>query len=179
MTTSRGKTICFIDDSNVFHGSREAGWRVDWTKFDRYLEKSGQIWQTYFFGSTHEPPTDEEERFFDFIRDKLRWEVQLYELGRRTVRCRNCGDTETVPTEKGVDVGLAIKMITLGINQAFETAILVAGDRDYLEAVKFVKGLGLRVEVITWRNGLSSDLEAESSERVIYLDDLEKEIGKE
>ncbi len=178
MTTSRGKTICFIDDSNVFHGAREAGWRVDWTKFDRWLEKNGQIWQTYFFGSTHEPPTDEEERFFEFVRDKLRWEVQLYELGRRTVRCRSCGETETVPTEKGVDVGLAIKMITLGINQAYETAILVAGDRDYVETVKFVKGLGLRVEVVSWRGGLSDELESESSERVVYLDDLEKEIGK-
>ena len=179
MTTSeRGKTIVFIDDSNVFHGGRNAGWRVDWNRFDKYLEKIGPVWQVYYFASRHEPPRDEEMAFFDHIKEDLRWEVHLYELGRRTVRCDNCSHTEVVPTEKGVDVGLAIKMLTLATNQAFETAILVAGDRDYLETVKYVKGLGLRVEVIAWRSALSGDLEVESSEPVVYLDSLRKELER-
>ena len=76
-------------------------------------------------------------------------------------------------------MGLAIKMITLGINQAYETAILVAGDRDYVETVRFVKGLGLRVEVVSWRSGLSGDLEAESSEPVVYIDGLRAELAKD
>ena len=177
-TPDRGKTICFIDDSNIYHGGREAGWRVDWTRFDRYLEKGGQVWQTYYFASHRDPPRDEEVAFYEFLKEDLRWEVQLYELGRRTVRCAKCGHTEVVPTEKGVDVGLAIKMLTLAANQAFETAILVAGDRDYLETVKYVKGLGLRVEVIAWRAGLSDDLALESSEPVVYLDSLRKQIEK-
>lgn len=179
MTTERGKTICFIDDSNVFHGSREAGWRVDWSKFDAYLERNANVWQTFFFGSVHEPPTDDEENFFRFIKEKLRWELSLYELGLRTVRCDECGHEERVPTEKGVDVGLATKMLTLGINRAYETAILVAGDRDYIETVKFLKGLGLRVEIIAWRRALSDDLASEASEEVTYLDDLKSELAKE
>jgi uncharacterized LabA/DUF88 family protein len=104
--------------------------------------------------------------------------VILYELGRRTIGCDSCGHTDIVPTEKGVDVGLAIKMLTLATNQAFETALLVAGDRDYLETVKYVKGLGLRVEVIAWKNALSDDLEVESSEPVVYLDVLRKELER-
>lgn len=180
MTTSaRGKTICFIDDSNIFHGGQAAGWRVDWAKFDRYLETGGQVWQTYFFASVHEPPRPEELAFYNHLKEDLRWEVLLYELGRRTIKCANCDHTETVPTEKGVDVGLAIKMLTLAMNQAFETAILVAGDRDYLETVKTVKGLGMRVEVMAWRGGLSSDLALESSEPVIHLDKLRKQVGRD
>jgi len=175
----RGKTICFIDDSNIFHGSREAGWRVDWTKFDRYLEKSGPVWQTYFFTSVYEPPSPEQEAFINRLKENLRWEVVTYELGKRTVRCTNCGHSETVPTEKGVDVGLAIKMLSLAVNQAMETAILVAGDRDYLETVETVKGFGIRVEVIAWRRALSQDLALESSEEVIYIDNLRKEIGRD
>ena len=174
----RGKTICFIDDANIYHGGRDAGWRVDWSKLDKYLEKAGPVWQTYYFASRNEPPRDEEMAFFDFLKEELRWEVQLYELGRRTVRCPKCGHTEVVPTEKGVDVGLAIKMLTLATNQAFETAILVAGDRDYLETVKYVKGLGLRVEVISWRAGLSEDLAIESSEPVVHLDSLRRLLEK-
>jgi uncharacterized LabA/DUF88 family protein len=178
-TSERGKTICFIDDSNIYHGGHAAGWRVDWARFDAYLEKSGPVWQTYFFASRHEPPTPQEEGFYEHLKRDLRWEVTLYELGRRTLRCSKCGHTETVPTEKGVDVGLAIKMLTLATNQAFETALLVAGDRDYLETVQTVKGLGLRVEVIAWREAVSHDLALESSEPVIYLDSLRKQLERD
>jgi uncharacterized LabA/DUF88 family protein len=177
-TSERGKTICFIDDANVFHGGRQAGWRVDWARFDKYLERTGPVWQVYYFASRHEPPNDDEMSFFNFLKEELRWEVALYELGRRTVRCDNCGHTEVVPTEKGVDVGLAIKMLTLATNQAFETALLVAGDRDYLETVKFVKGLGLRVQVMAWKRALSDDLEIESSDPVVYLDSLRSELER-
>jgi uncharacterized LabA/DUF88 family protein len=177
-TSPRGKTICFIDDSNIYHGAHEAGWKVDWGKFDKYLESGGPVWQTYFFASRHEPPTEQEDAFFTHLKEDLRWEVITYELGRRTIRCPQCGHTETVPTEKGVDVGLAIKMLTLAINQAFETAILVAGDRDYLETVRTVKGLGLRVEVIAWRSSLSQELALEASEPAVYLESLRKRIDR-
>jgi uncharacterized LabA/DUF88 family protein len=69
-------------------------------------------------------------------------------------------------------------MLTLGINKAYDTAILISGDRDYLETVQFIKGLGLRVEIISWSDGLSDALAAESSAPVVYLDDLKKQIGK-
>lgn len=178
MATERGKTICFIDNANIFHGQQEAGWRIDWEKFIKYLEEGGEIWQTYIFASEHNPPLPQESSFYQFLKEQLRWEVMLYPLGLHTVTCNSCDHKHTTFVEKGVDVGLATRMLTLGINQAYETAILVAGDRDYLETVKFIKGLGLRVEVVSWRKGLSNDLETESSAPVIYLDDLKDEVSR-
>jgi uncharacterized LabA/DUF88 family protein len=64
------------------------------------------------------------------------------------------------------------------MSRAFETALLVSGDRDYLETVKYVKGMGLRVEIITWRDGLSDDLAAESSAPVLFFSDIQDEIEK-
>jgi uncharacterized LabA/DUF88 family protein len=179
MTTSRGKAICFIDNANVFYGQQQKGWRIDWEKFLKYLEQDEQIWQTYFFASETDPPREESVGFYRFLKDQLRWEVVLYPLGKKTIKCAQCDYTETVLTEKGVDVGLATKMLMLGINQAFETAILVSGDRDYLEPVRYLKGLGLRVEVVSWRDGLSDALEAESSAPVIYFDSIRKRIEKD
>jgi uncharacterized LabA/DUF88 family protein len=173
---ARGKTICFIDNANIFHGQQDAGWRIDWQKFIKYLEREGEIWQTHIFASEHDPPLSSESSFYQFLKEELRWEVSLYPLGLKTITCVSCEHTHTVPAEKGVDVGLATRMLMLGINQAYETAILVAGDRDYLETVKFIKGFGLRVEVIAWRHGLSDDLADESSEHVLYFDDLRKEL---
>ncbi|HZH34762.1 MAG TPA: NYN domain-containing protein [Pyrinomonadaceae bacterium] len=178
MTQTRGKTICFIDDQNVYHGQRDNGWRIDWQKFIKLIEQDGdELWQVYYFGGEKENQSEGEANYYNFLKEKLRWEIYTYPLGKRTVSCVNCNHTHTLLAEKGVDVGLAIKMLTLGINKAYETAILVSGDRDYLEAVQFVKGLGLRVEVVSWRDGLSDALSAESSAPVVYFDDLEKKIG--
>ncbi|HEX9927394.1 MAG TPA: NYN domain-containing protein [Pyrinomonadaceae bacterium] len=179
MTPARGKTICFIDDQNVFHGQRDNGWRIDWQRFIKYLSQNDEeVWQVYYFGGEKENQSDGEANYFQFLKEEMRWEVVTYPLGKRTIRCLNCGESHTYLAEKGVDVGLATKMLTLGINKAYDTAILISGDRDYLETVQFIKGLGLRVEIISWNDGLSDALAAESSAPVVYLDDLKKQIGK-
>jgi uncharacterized LabA/DUF88 family protein len=67
-------------------------------------------------------------------------------------------------------------MLTHAINRAFETAILLSGDKDYLETVRTVKNMGLRVEVVSFRNSLSQELAAESSAPVVYLDDIRSSI---
>lgn len=179
MSQNRGKTICFIDNSNIFKGQQAVGWRIDWSKFKNEIEQDGAIWQTYFFASEEDPPRAIQTGFYRFLKDQLRWEVVLYELGQKTINCNNCGHQEIVPTEKGSDVGLATKMLMLAFNKAYETAILVAGDRDYLETVKFIKNLGMRVEVIGWRGGMSSELASESSAPTKYIDNIRANIERQ
>jgi uncharacterized LabA/DUF88 family protein len=178
MSTSRGKTICFVDDRNIFHGQIENGWKIDWERFIKLLQADGEVWQVYYFASETDPPSPGETSYYQFLKEGLRWEVFTYSLGSRTLTCGKCNHSQTMPAEKGVDVGLATKMLMLGINRAYETAVLVSGDRDYLETVKFIKGLGLRVEIVSWRNGLSNELGAESSAPVLYLDDLADQIAR-
>ena len=67
-------------------------------------------------------------------------------------------------------------MLTLANNRAFDTAVLVAGDKDYLETVKAVKTNGLRVEIVAWRGAISQEMQSESSRPVIFFDDIKKEI---
>jgi uncharacterized LabA/DUF88 family protein len=174
----RGKTICFIDNANIFHGQQDKGWRIDWVKFVKQLQTNGDLWQTYFFASEHNPPSASETAFYQFLKEELHWEVFTYPLGMKTITCSNCTHKETVPAEKGVDVGIVTKMLMLAVNRAYETAILVSGDRDYLEPVKFIKGLGLRVEIISWKSGLSSELATESSSPVVFLDDMRQSLEK-
>ena len=175
---ARGKTICFVDNSNIFLGGKNAGWTVDWGKFGQYLSKTDSVWQTHFFASEQDPPKAMQTTFYQYIKNTLRWELHLYELGKRRTNCSKCGNSITTPTEKGVDVGLATKMLVLGVNRAYETAILVSGDRDYLETVQYIKSLGLRVEVVSWRQSLSPQLNPESSSPIIFLDDIKAEIEK-
>jgi uncharacterized LabA/DUF88 family protein len=123
-----------------------------------------------------DPPRYQQTAFYRFIKNDMRYEVLLFNLGQKTIKCRRCGDSRTVPVEKGVDVALATKLLTLANNHAFDTAILVAADKDYLETVRAVKGNGLRVEIVAWRGSISPDMEAESSRPVVYFDDVKGEI---
>lgn len=173
---NRGKTICFIDNSNIFGGQIASGWRIDWRKFQNKMEKRGELWQTYFFASIEDPPNPKQQEFYNTLKENMRWEVVIYTLKPKTMYCPNCKNTGYGHVEKGVDVGLATKMLMLAFNRAYDTALLVTGDSDYLETVNFIKNLGLRVEIVGWRRSMSTELGCESSSAVQYLDDMEDEI---
>jgi uncharacterized LabA/DUF88 family protein len=82
----------------------------------------------------------------------------------------------TIAVEKGVDVALATKFLVLANVRAFDTAILVAADKDYLATVRAVKGSGLRVDIVAWRHTISKEMENESSRAPIYFDDIRQYI---
>jgi len=112
------------------------------------------------------------------LKNDLHYEMTVLPLGFKTLRCDACGARRRTYTEKGIDVALATKLLVLANNRAFETAILVSGDKDYLETVKAVKSLGMRVEIVSWRNSLSQELARESSVNPVLLDDIRAEIEK-
>jgi uncharacterized LabA/DUF88 family protein len=172
----RGRTIVFFDNSNAFRGQLHAGWRIDAEKLQAYLSREGEIWQTFFFAAATDPPRYAQTNFYQFLKNKLRYEVMIYELARRTAQCKKCGNSWPTRVEKGVDVGLATKMLTLANARAFDSAILVAADKDYLETVKAIKNIGLRVEIVAWKGSISSEMQSESSRPVIYFDDIRKDI---
>ena len=173
---ARGKTIVYFDNSNVFHGQLDAGWRIDAEKLQAHLERTGDVWQVYFFAAVSDPPRYKQTNFYKRLKEQLHWETIIFPLGTKTVKCKKCGGAWRTATEKGVDVAIATKMLTHAINRAFETAILVSGDKDYLETVKAVKSMGLRVEIVSFRNSLSEELANESSSPVMYFDDIRSAI---
>jgi len=166
----------YFDNSNIFQGLRDVNWRIDVKKLITKLQKDGDIWQTHFFAAVTDPPRFSQSNFYKYLKQILRWEIYLFPLGSKTLKCFECGKTRRVWIEKGVDVAIATKMLTHAINKAFDTAILVSGDKDYLETVKTIKNLGLRVEIVSFRHSLSKDLADESSAPVIYLDDIKADI---
>ena len=172
----RGKTIVYFDNSNIFYSQKNAGWRIDVEKLQARLEQDGSIWQVYFFGAATEPPRYMQTVFYRMLKEKLRWETLILPLGQKTVRCSKCSQIRRAYTEKGVDVAIATRMLTHAIHKAFETAVLISGDKDYLETVKIIKDMGLRVEIVAFRKSLSIELARESSAPILYLDDIRSDI---
>ena len=78
---------------------------------------------------------------------------------RRSGRCPACGLDYEYTTEKRVDTRLVAELIQYAANGAFDAAVLVSGDDDFVPAVEAVNALGKRVWVATWSaEELSSDL---------------------
>src|SRR5262245_46148445 len=78
---------------------------------------------------------------------------------RRAGRCPSCGSDYEYTTEKRVDTRLVAELIQYAANGAFDAAVLISGDDDFVPAVEAVNALGKRVWVATWSaEELSSDL---------------------
>ncbi len=69
---------------------------------------------------------------------------------RRSGRCPACGADYDYTTEKRVDTRLVADMCHFAAIGAFDTAVLVSGDDDFVPAVEAVSLLGRRVWVATW-----------------------------
>ena len=78
---------------------------------------------------------------------------------RRTGRCPNCGTEYEYTTEKRVDTRLVADLIHYAANNAYDAAVLISGDDDFVPAVEAVNALGKQVWVATWSaEELSTDL---------------------
>ena len=78
---------------------------------------------------------------------------------RRAGRCPACGQEYEYTTEKRVDTRLVADLIHYAASNAFDAAVLVSGDDDFVPAVEAANALGKQVWVATWSaEDLSKDL---------------------
>ena len=67
-------------------------------------------------------------------------------------KCPNCQETLRWSTEKGVDTAIVTDLLSLAGEGAFDAAILVSSDTDYLPAVQWLQSRGFKVINATWAN---------------------------
>ena len=79
--------------------------------------------------------------------------------------------------EKKVDIKIAIDIISLAYENAYDTAVLVSGDGDFVPVVKMVKELDKHLEVWAFRYSLANILREElGQENIYYIDDILSKI---
>ena len=64
---------------------------------------------------------------------------------QRVETCCHCGAALSLTEEKGVDVAIATDMIKLAWEDAYDWAMLVSSDRDFIPAVEFLNAKGRKV----------------------------------
>lgn len=152
----RERVAIFIDGSNLYNGMREnlQSTRVNLSEFIKQMQKDRRLVRTYYYNAPLTEDYDEElregqGRFFESLRRIPYVTVRLGRLHRR-----NDGSL----VEKGIDVSIAVESLALAYEDAYDTAVLVSGDGDYVELVEAIKRRGKNVECAMFRNQSSGVL---------------------
>jgi uncharacterized LabA/DUF88 family protein len=143
------------------------GFRLDWVKLSPWLVNaaSNLIGQNLSFEETtvyisYDPHSENDRRLHHWARNVLdRFPgIQVVVLERKPKRppvcpcchtpivvCPHCRGPITAMVEKGVDTSIVTDLLNLAWESAWDVAILISSDRDFIPAVTQLQTKGFRV----------------------------------
>ena len=161
------RVIVFIDYSN-FHqalnrltkGDFPDRKRFDFKRFVETLTQGKDLIKAYFVCSSGPNSGTGQQRFFDWLDGQEFFYVKHFER-----KSNEQGEQR----EKQVDVYLATQVVALAYENAYDIAIIVSGDEDYVPAIEIVQQKG-KVVVAVSSAALLSDLLRRKADRVSLID---------
>lgn len=151
------RIMIFIDGSNFYHGLNKnigKGIDIDFGELGKAICDNRELVRMYYYNAPLDQKMDPErykkqQRFFERLRRTPNFRLVLVRMQRRVV------DGRTIYAVKGDDIHIATDMIVLAYKGAYDAAILVSGDGDFVPAVKAVQDMGKRVENYYFKTGHS------------------------
>lgn len=177
------RVMIFIDGSNLFRGFKDNRPDIKYSinKLIELLRDNRRLIRPYYFSAEQVPPREGQIRFFDGLRyDGI--DVTTRPLKNRTknMKCPHNFIDECnykYQIEKGVDVSLVTRMLSFGFRNVYDTAIIVSGDADFIEAIEELRNYGKRVEICSFNNSIAPGLR-KITDVYISLDDIAEKIRK-
>jgi uncharacterized LabA/DUF88 family protein len=167
---SEDRVMIFIDGSNLYHSLKKFFNRadIDMGAFCDKLRAKRRLIRIYYYnaivGRREEPERfKDQQAFFAGVGAVPYTELRLGHLVYNNW-------PSTPPYEKGVDVQLATDLLTHSFKRNYDTAILVAGDNDYVGALQAVKDNGNHVEVALFGKERTSHGLRDVADRIIDMD---------
>ncbi|MGZ8216171.1 LabA-like NYN domain-containing protein [Methylomagnum sp.] len=161
------RVIVFLDYSN-FHqsltkltdGAFPERARFDFQKFVQALTRNMDLIKVYFVCSSAAGSGSGLQRFYDWLDGQEYFYVKHFER-----RANEYGEQR----EKQVDVYLATQVVALAYENAYDIAMIVSGDEDYVPAVEIVHQKGKVVTVVS-SSAMLSDALRKKADRVLLVD---------
>jgi uncharacterized LabA/DUF88 family protein len=160
------KVSIFFDGQNFYRSLQryDENLRVDYDRLAAWIAQAVGGPTTIFGGAYYYIAVSSDapqvvEGFLKGLELRPGYFVKRERRVRRSTRCSACGIESEYTTEKRVDTRLVADLIQFAANGAYDAAVLVSGDDDFVPAVEAVNALGKQVWVATWSaEELSSDL---------------------
>ncbi|DBA02952.1 TPA: hypothetical protein N0F65_005979 [Lagenidium giganteum] len=181
------RTALVIDGAYAYIGARRReGGKIDYVKLRRVLEEKivGRLNECWFFDQEPVVRKSAHQGLASYYTAlKLapphgpQFQLKLYAMKDYSCRCKQCGHHFTQLVQKGVDNGIATKILSLAYENICDRFILLAGDGDFYDSLNLIKNV-LRKDlwVIGYRDSVSADLQQLASS-VIWLDDVWTDVN--
>lgn len=164
--SNKDRVVVFIDGSNLYHilkgvyGSSKSLIKFDFGKFSEYLASKRKKIRTYYYTAPLDRKKDEktyrkQQRFFEKLKKISNFKLVLCRMQKEKI------DGKIIYIVKEDDIHLAVDMVRLAHNNAYDVAVLVSSDGDFVPAVKAVQEIGKRVENIGFPGKFSWHLKQE------------------
>ncbi|MDI9527103.1 MAG: NYN domain-containing protein [Desulfomonilia bacterium] len=159
------RVVIFVDGSNLYNSLKKNFGKVQ-IDFRVLAEKltnpTRKLVRLYYYNAPRDKSEGDtkykaQQRFLEKLRRTDYVEVKLGRLESRPIDLSFLSDADRKKyskmapkkcwVEKGVDVSLAVDMLTMAIRGTYDTAIIVSNDGDFASAIMAVKDLGKHVEV--------------------------------
>ena len=153
------RVVIFIDGPNLYTTLRTLGQRVDYFKLAEELARGRRLVRTYIY-TTYNPERPDEKEGMERFRRTLEFggPFVVKPIPKHKKFINEGGEKRVIWVEKGVDVALVTDMLKLAYSDAYDTAILISGDADFVEAVRAVQERGKKVEVVMFSHVVSPEL---------------------
>lgn len=160
------KVAIFIDGQNFYRSllRYDEALRVDYDRLATWITQAvgggtAMFAGAYYYVGVSQGAPALVEAFLKGLELRPGYFVKREVRVKRTGRCPSCGAEYEYTTEKRVDTRLVADLIHFAAISAFDAAVLVSGDDDFVPAVEAVNALGKQVWVATWSaEELSTDL---------------------
>ena len=168
------KIFIFIDGSNFYH-SLEKSFRtakIDLKKFSYFFSSYGEIKKIIYYTAAlniSENPKEygKQQKFLSIIKRVPNLEVFLGRLEKR----------KNTKVEKGVDVKLAVDLVTNAFRDNYDLAIIVSNDSDFVPAIQESQKFGKQVWNINFPKTQSYHLN-QICDKTITIDSIDKFLVK-
>jgi len=156
------RIVVFIDNSNIFQGFRRYNIKADYEKLKNIITQDRKLQDIHLY----------EGVVYPMSLEKKRWYKELSKRSGYVIKASFDKIASNSAIEKKVDINIAIDIISLAYENAYDTAVLVSGDGDFVPVIKKLKELDKKVELWAFRYSLAKALKEEiEQENIFYLDD--------
>ncbi|KDO29478.1 hypothetical protein SPRG_06017 [Saprolegnia parasitica CBS 223.65] len=181
-TTGASRNVLIIDGQYASIGARGlAGGKIDFKLLRSELEAlvGAEFSECWYFD--HEPISSKsayqsQNPFISALKLAPplgpQFQVKMYAMKKYKCHCPSCGHNFTQHVQKGVDNGLATKMLSLAYEDMADRIVLFAGDGDFYDTLDLVKNVRRKdLWVVGYRDSVSADLQQLAS-KVVWMESL-------
>lgn len=142
------KTIVYVDGFNFYHAINELNkphlkWVNLWSLAESLLRKNDELVEVNYFSAyaTWMPGRYKRHRDYTKALQEENCTLVLGQFKDTFPICRKCGRKYTKKEEKETDVNIALRLVTDGLLDRYDRAILITADSDLGPAVDMIRHL--------------------------------------